>query len=145
MVTVMVSAFSYLYISQILRQRITTAYDNATLLTQQLEYIASNDVPDFSSTRIDTNDPAALRGALMDYLPTDVNLNNLLQSDVGNWPFIYDVAIVGTDGTAMLHTNANMVGKVVGQRTDFRQVVSSHFREQLKWSIARRFTTSASP
>jgi signal transduction histidine kinase len=132
MVTVMVSAFSYLYISQILRQRITTAYENATLLTQQLEYIASNDVPDFSSTRLDTNDAVALRKALMDYLPTDVNLNNLLQSDVGNWPFIYDVAIVGTDGTAMLHTNASMVGKVVGQRVDFRQVVSSHFREQLR-------------
>src|SRR5437899_2935563 len=122
MVTVIVSAFSYLYISQLLRQRITNAYDNATLLTQQLAYVASNDVPDFSSTRLDTNDPVALRRALMDYLPTDVNLNNLLQSDVGNWPFIYDVAIVGTDGTAMLHPNASMQGKVVGQRVDFRQV-----------------------
>ena len=133
LVTVMVSAFSYLYISQVLRQRITNAYENATLLTQQLAYVAENDVPDFSSTRLDTNDPAAVRRALMDYLPTDVNLNNMLQSDVGNWPFIYDVALVGTDGRAMLHTNASMVGKPVVQRPDFHdRVVSSRFREQLR-------------
>jgi len=34
MVTVMVAAFSYLYISQILRQRITNAYESASRLTQ---------------------------------------------------------------------------------------------------------------
>lgn len=133
MVTVMVSVFSYLYISQILRQRITNAYENATLLTQQLAYVAENDVPDFSSTRLDTNDPAAVRRALMDYLPTDVNLNNMLQSDVGNWPFIYDVALVGTDGRAMLHTNASLVGKAVTARPDFHDhVVTARFRDQLR-------------
>jgi signal transduction histidine kinase len=68
----------------------------------------------------------------MEYLPTDVNLNNMLQSDVGNWPFIYDVAIVGTDGRAMLHTNASMVGKPVAQRPNFQQVVKARFREQLR-------------
>ncbi len=132
MVTVMVAVFSYIYLSQILRQRITNAYENATLLTQQLAYVAENDVPDFSSTRLDTNDPVAVRRALMEYLPTDVNLNNMLQSDVGNWPFIYDAAIVGMDGKALLHTNASMVGKTLNQRPDFQQVVRAHFREQLR-------------
>src|ERR1039458_8872048 len=64
MVTVMVAAFSYLYISQILRLRITNAYESASRLTQQLTYFAGNDLPDLSSTRIDTNDPAAVRRAL---------------------------------------------------------------------------------
>jgi signal transduction histidine kinase len=132
MVTVMVSAFSYLYISQILRQRITNAYDNATLLAQQLAYLAGNDMPDFSSTRLDTDDPQAVRAALMEYLPTDVNLNNMLQSDVGNWPFIYDVAIVDTKNKALLHTNASMAGRVLALRPDFQQVVSARFREQLR-------------
>ena len=131
-VTVMVSVFSYLYISQILRQRISNANENATLLTQQIAYVAENDVPDFSSTRLDTTDPVAVRRALMDYLPTDVNLNNMLQSDVGNWPFIYDAAIVDMDGKALLHTNASMVGKTLGKRPDFQQVVRAHFREELR-------------
>src|SRR5271157_6057735 len=118
MVTVMVSAFSYIYISQILRQRITNAYESPSLLTQQIAYVAANDVPDFSSTRLDTNNPVAVRRALMEYLATDGNLNNMLVSDVGYWPFIYDVAIVGTDGKALLHTNSGLVGKTLTKRPD---------------------------
>src|SRR5258708_27598658 len=132
MVTVMVSAFSYLYISQILRQRITNAHETATRLTQQAAYAAENDIPDFSSTRLDTTNPVVVRRALMEYLPTDVSLNNMLQSDVGNWSFIYDAAIVGSDGKALLHTNANLVGKTVVVRPDFQRVLAAHFRAQLR-------------
>ncbi|MGH9493989.1 MAG: sensor histidine kinase [Candidatus Sulfotelmatobacter sp.] len=132
MVTVLVSAFSYLYISQIMRLRIAGAYETATNLTHQLAYAAENAVPDFSSTTVDVNDPAAVRRALVDYVQTDVDLNNLLQSDPGDWRFIYDVAIVDTDGKALLHTNNSMVGKVIPKRPDFQEVVRARFREQLR-------------
>ena len=64
MVTVMVTAFSYLYISQILRQRIDNTYESADRLNKQLAYFAENDLPDLTSTRIDTNDRTAVRRAL---------------------------------------------------------------------------------
>ncbi|MGA8429914.1 MAG: ATP-binding protein [Candidatus Sulfotelmatobacter sp.] len=132
MVTVMVSAFSYLYISVILRQRITNAEETAQQLTRQLAYTAENDVPDLSSTRIDTNNPVAVRRALLDYLTTDVDLNNMLQSDLGYWAFIYDAAIVDNDGKALLHTKADMVGKLVPVRPAFQRVVAAHFWQQLR-------------
>jgi signal transduction histidine kinase len=132
MVTVMVTAFSVLYISQILRLRIANANETATSLTHQLAYAASNAVPDFNSTSIDTSNSAAVRRALADYVPTDVALNNLLQSDPGDWRFIYDVSIVDVNGKALLHTNASMVGKVIPPRPDFQQVVSARFREQIR-------------
>ena len=132
MVTVMVSAFSYLYISQILRLRIVNAYETAASLTHQLAYAAGNAVPDFSSTSIDTSDPVALSRALSDYVPTDVSLNNLLQSVPGDWRYIYDVAIVDTNGKALLHTNAALVGKVIPPRRDFQQVISAPAREQIR-------------
>jgi signal transduction histidine kinase len=132
MVTVMVTAFSYLYISVILRQRITNAQETAQQLTKQLAYAAANDVPDLSSTRIDTNNPVAVRHALLDYLTTDVDLNNMLLSDVGNWPSIYDTAIVGLDEKALLHTNAKAVGKLVPKRPDYQQVVGARFWKQLR-------------
>ncbi|MGC1449238.1 MAG: ATP-binding protein [Candidatus Sulfotelmatobacter sp.] len=132
MVTAMVSAFSYLYISQILRLRITNANETATSLTHQLAYAASNAVPDFGSTSIDTNDPIAVRRALADYVQTDVALNNLLQSDPGDWRFIYDVAIVDVNGKALLHSNASLVGKIIPRRPDFQQVVGARFREQIR-------------
>lgn len=132
MVTVMVSAFSYLYISQILRLRIANAYETATSLTHQLAYAAGNAVPDFSSTSIDTSNPVAVSRAVTEYMQTDVDLNNLLQSDPGDWRFIYDVAIVDTNDKALLHTNASMVGKIVHPRPDFQQLVRARFREQIR-------------
>ncbi|HME37088.1 MAG TPA: ATP-binding protein [Candidatus Sulfotelmatobacter sp.] len=132
MVTVMVAAFSYLYISQILRLRITSANETANSLTHQLAYAVSNAVPDFSSTSVDTSNSAAVRRAFADYVQTDVALNNLLQSDPGDWRFIYDVTIVDVSGKALLHTNASMVGKVIAPRPDFQRVVSARFLDQLR-------------
>ena len=132
MVATMVTAFSILYISQILRLRISNAKETATSLTRQLAYAAANAVPDFSSTSIDTSNPSAVRRALADYVQTDVALNNLLQSDPGDWRFIYDVCIVDVNGKALLHTNASMVGKVIPPRADFQQVVNARFREQMR-------------
>ena len=88
MVTLMVAAFSYIYISQLLRQRIDNTYESADRLTKQLAYFAENDLPDLTSTRIDTNDPAAVRRALAEYLPMDTNLLNNLESEVDLWPYI---------------------------------------------------------
>src|SRR3984885_3970450 len=132
MVATMVTAFSILYISQILRLRISNAKETATSLTRQLAYAAANAVPDFSSTSIDTSNPSAVRRALADYVQTDVALNNLLQSDPGDWRFIYDVCIVDVNGKALLHTNASMVGKLIPPRPDFQQVVNARFREQMR-------------
>jgi len=132
MVTVMVSVFSYLYLSQLLRLRITNADDAANSLTRQLAYATGNAVPDFSSTSVDTNNPVAVKRALTDYVQTDVNLNNLLQSETGDWGFIYDVSIVDTSGRALLHTNAALVGKLVPPRPEFSRVVKAHFRDQIR-------------
>jgi signal transduction histidine kinase len=132
MVTVMVTAFSILYISQILRLRIANANETATSLTHQLAYAASNAVPDFNSTSIDTNNSAAVRRALADYVQTDVALNNLLQSDPGDWRFIWDVSIVDVNGRALLHSNASMVGKVIPPRPDFQRVVKARFQDQIR-------------
>lgn len=132
MVATMVTAFSVLYISQILRLRITNARDTAISLTHQLAYAASNAVPDFSSTSIDTSNAVAVRRALADYVQTDVALNNLLQSDPGDWRFIYDVSIVDVNGRALLHTNASLVGKAIPKRPDFQEVVNARFREQMR-------------
>jgi signal transduction histidine kinase len=132
MVTAMVTAFSYLYISQILRQRINNAYESASRLTQQLAYFAENDLPDLSSTRVDTDDPAAVRRALAEYLPMDTNLLNNLESEVALWPYVYDASVVDTNGKALLHTNPQLVGKEIAPRPDFHAVTSARFREQLR-------------
>ena len=132
MVTVMVSAFSYLYISQILRLRIANAHETANSLSRQIAFSVGNAIPDFGSTKIDTNDPVAVRRAFTDYVQTDVDLNNLLQSVTGDWSFLYDVAIVDVNGKAVLHSNASLQGKVIEPRPDLEQLMRSSFRDQIR-------------
>jgi signal transduction histidine kinase len=132
MVTVMVSAFSYLYISQSLRLRLDNANETAKQLCRQFAYAAANDPPDFSSTKVDTTDPVAMRGAVIEYLQTDIDLNNILQSARGSWVFVMDAAIVGPDGKVLLYTDASKVGKIIPPRPDFQEVLRAPFREQIR-------------
>src|SRR5262249_5646240 len=100
-------------------------------LAYQIAYAAENSVPDFSSTPIDTNNPAEVRTALAEFLQTDIDLNNMLQSAQGSWAFLMDAAIIGPDGKALLHTDIAKVAKVVPPRPDFQQVRSARFRDQI--------------
>jgi len=131
LVTVMAVAFSYFYIAAVLGQHIADAYDGADRLAQQLSYFAANDLPDLSSTPVDTNDPAAVRRALADYLPMDTNILNNLQSDIALWPYVYDVCIVDSDGKALLHTTTQLVGQQIAERPKFAEVRAARFRQQL--------------
>ncbi len=132
MATALVTAFSYIYVSQLLRQRITTAHETAARLTSQLAYLATNAAPDVSSTKVDTKNPNAVRREITYYLSTDRDLNVLLESVVGNWPTIYDAAIVDAHGRAILHTTPDQVGEIVKDRPDFSVVQNAKFREQMR-------------
>lgn len=132
MVAALVSGASYLYISQILRQGINTAHDTASYLTSQLAFLASNAAPDLSSTRIDTNNPEALRRGISYYLGTDRDLNTMLESVVGSWPTIYDAAILDADGKALLDTDPKLEGKTIEDRPDFSTLQNAGFRRKLR-------------
>jgi PAS domain S-box-containing protein len=132
MVAALVSGASYIYISQILRQKISTAHDTATYLTSQVAFLANNAAPDLSSTRVDTSNPDAVRRGIAYYLGTDRDLNTMLDSVVGSWPTVYDAAILDTDGRAILHTDPNLVGKKVPDRPDFAIIENAGFRRKLR-------------
>jgi PAS domain S-box-containing protein len=132
MVAVLVTGASYIYISQILRQRVATAHDTAMYLTSQLAYLAQNAAPDLSSTRVDTNNPEAVRRGIAYYLGTDRDLNTMLDSVVGSWPTIYDAAILDASGKAILHTDPNLVGTKVPDRLDFASLENAGFRRELR-------------
>lgn len=132
MVAALVTGASYLYISQILRQGINTTHDTAAYVTSQLAYLAANAAPDLSSTRVDTNNPAAVRRGIAYYLGTDRDLNAMLESVVGSFPTIYDAAILDADGKAILHTDPNLVGKKIAERPDFALLQNAGLRRKLR-------------
>jgi signal transduction histidine kinase len=132
MVAVLVSYFSYLYISEILRQAITNAHEIADQLTNHVAYLADNAVPDLASTKINTRDPEAVRRAVAYYLSTDEDLNVALESMVSNFLYVYDASIVDANGKVILHTDPDLIGKQVSDRPEFRLLENARFRRQLR-------------
>ena len=130
--TALVVGFSWVYLSQLLRQRLLWADETASQLTNQLEYAASKAVPDLTSTRVDTNNPKALRAAITNYLHADTNLNDMLESVVGNSRIIYDAAIIDPSGVAILDTNPALNGKPVPERPRLTVLRDAGFRRQLR-------------
>jgi len=130
--TTLVVAFSWVYLSQLLRQRLQWADETASQLTNQLEYAASKAVPDLTSTRVDTANPKEMRAAITNYLQTDTNLNEMLESVVGNSRIIYDAAIIDPNGLAILDTNPAKNGKPVPERPPLSLLRDAGFRRQLR-------------
>src|SRR5260370_39266912 len=130
--TAVVVGFSWIYLSQLLRQRLLWADETASQLTNQLEYAASRAVPDLTSTRVDTNNPKALRAAITNYLQNDTNLNDMLESVVGNSRIIYDAAIIDPNGVAILDTNPALNGKPVPEHAPLGVLRDAGFRRQLR-------------
>ena len=136
LITALAFGFSWVYLSQMLRQRLLWADETASTITGQLEYAASKAVPDLSSTRVDTANPKAMRAAVLDYLQTDPNLNDMLESLVSNSHIIYDAAIVDPTGVAILDTNPALNGKTVSPRPDLILLRDAGFRRQLSMLYA---------
>jgi PAS domain S-box-containing protein len=132
MVALLVTAFSYIYISQMLRQRIKTARDTADNVCAQLAFVATSAVPDLTSTKVDTNKPEAVRKGVAYYLGTDRDLNVLLESVTGNWPDVLDASVVDADGKAILHSDQDLMGKLVPARPAFQTMQDARFRRQLR-------------
>jgi PAS domain S-box-containing protein len=133
MVAALVCSFSYIYVSQILRQQITFAHNSAAFINSQLAYLAANAaMPDLADTRVDMRNPAKVHSAIAYYLGTDIYLNKMLESVESDWPMIQDAAIVDADGRAILHTRSELIGKTVPERPDFQIVEDAKFRQQLR-------------
>jgi signal transduction histidine kinase len=132
LITALTVGFSWIYLAQLLRQRLDWADETASIVAKQLQYTASNAIPDLTSTRIDTANPKALRGAIVEYLQGDTNLNDMLDSIVGNSAIIYDATIVDSNDIAILNTNAELNGKTLSSRMDLTVLRDADFRRQLK-------------
>ncbi len=130
MVALLVAGFSYIYISQLLRQKVSDTYDQCKTLAYQLVFDTREAIPDLSSTKVDVNNPLAVRAALSQFLQTDPNLNNQFKTIVGSWPDVIDASLIDDQGRALLHTNSQMIGKMVPERPDFELLRYAGIRQQ---------------
>ena len=133
MVVALVVAFSYLYVSHLVRQRTTEAYDNATFVAKQIRESARDaSQGDATPPFAETNDPNEIKTALNKTLQADPGLTTLLQSIVGFSQTISDAAIVDVNNRAIAHTDDTLIGSKLDDREDFADVRNGNFLRQLK-------------
>jgi signal transduction histidine kinase len=133
MVLVLVAFFSYLYVSHLVRQSTTEAYDGAAFVAKQIRESAREASQiDLSSTFANTNDPQQVAAVLDEALQTDPGLSTLLQSIVGYSPTISDAAIADVNGRAVVDTDPAAIGSQLEVRPNFARVRNGNFLEQLK-------------
>src|SRR5205823_9832344 len=130
MVVALVATLSSIYITQIVRQRITADQNVGVFVSQEITQAAED------ALQVDLSNepnPAAAHDVIIETLQTDPGLNSLLQSVVGYSPIIYDAEIVDSDGRVLLSTNANDIGKTLEPRDDFQAIVRQSSWRQLRW------------
>lgn len=133
MVFTLVVGLSWIYVTQLVRQRLAQSYAGADFVSHQILHAVRQALEvDLSSTRVDTLDPQGLQATIKETLQTDPGLNSLLQSIIGYSPTIYDAAIVDTSGNAMVHTDAAALDRAMPARIDFAVLRNGSTWHQLK-------------
>ena len=134
MVAVVVVAFASIYISQMVRQRLNDTQETGDFIAHQIvDGVRDALELDLSSTKLDTQNPDAVREAAEEALQTDPGLNSLLQSVVGYSRPIYDAAVADSRGRALLHTDPKIMehAQLLPSREEFSSVLGGGFRKQL--------------
>jgi signal transduction histidine kinase len=133
MVFALVAAFSFLYVTKVVRQRTAQAYQTADLFAKEiLERAGDVTHVDPGTLGIDPTDPRAVDLAMEDRLQHDPGLISLFNSIVGFSDIVYDAAIADNDGRAIVDTNQDPIGTPLKSRDDFDGLLGTSLYRQLQ-------------
>jgi signal transduction histidine kinase len=120
LVFLVVTVLSWLFLEQLLAQRINQSYAANDMVARQILYSTQLALTTgLRGRQFDPNDPAALRAAVSDVLRHDEGLNGLLSSVNRYAATVFDVAIADRDGRALLSTDPTQDNVQLPQREDY--------------------------
>jgi signal transduction histidine kinase len=133
MVLAIVATLSTVYLSQLVHVRMQEVFDDGKFISHEIFYVARNPLEtDLRDTSIDLNDPKQVEDTIEEVLQSDSGVNSLLESVISFSPAVYDAAITGIDGRALVHTSPSFVGKTLKPREDFESITKGGIWKQLK-------------
>lgn len=129
MVFALVATLSYVYISQLVRQRISEVYASGSFVAKQIRDSARDAIAQRGSP---APPGTAAIPDIAESLQTDPGINTLLQSIVGYSLIIYDAGIYDTNDRALVHTTPAQYNRQVHAREDFVLVRDGSFFRQMR-------------
>ena len=120
LVFLVTSALSWVYLTQLLKQRIELTYDSAHLITQQLVFATRTAILRGIPKDVNAYDPAAVRAAVTNALRKDEALNLLINSIMTYANTVSDIAIVDDHGTGLVTApDPGLENQVIPSRLEY--------------------------
>jgi signal transduction histidine kinase len=120
LVFLVVTVLSWLFLEQLMAQRISQSYASNDMVAHQILYeteLALNN--GLRVRQFNPNDAEAWRAAVGDSLQHDEGLNGLLNSVIRYSPTVFDVAIADRYGRAVLSTDPTQDNQALPDREDY--------------------------
>ncbi len=120
MVFAVVVVLSGIYLAQLLSERIEQTYQHNDITAHQVLLATRSALATgLAQSTVPTNDPTALRAAMVTALQTDAALQQLLGSIIRYSPTVYDVTIADANNTGLLSTDPTLQDQPAPRRPRF--------------------------
>lgn len=127
LVFLVVFTLSWIFLGQLLRQRMSQAYSANDMVAHQIALATQR-----SLSNVVAKDPKALRVAVGKALRTDPAVTELLNSAIRYAPTVFDVTIADSEGRGLLSTDPTNVDHLVPQRPEYAELESGGLLQLLK-------------
>lgn len=123
LVFLVVCTLSWLFLDQLLRQRISQSYASNDLVAHQILFATRHALATgISGPPVDPNDRAAVRAAAAAALRKDPVLTSLLNSAILYSPTVFDVTIADSQGRGLVSTDPMSVDRRLPQRDEYSKL-----------------------
>jgi signal transduction histidine kinase len=130
LVFLVVFTLSWIFLGQLLRQRMSQAYSANDMVAHQISLATQRSLSTIHSLNAD--DPKALRAAVAKALRADPAVMELLNSAIRYAPTVFDVTIADSEGRGLLSTDPTNLDHLVPQRPEYAELESGGLVQLLK-------------
>jgi signal transduction histidine kinase len=132
LVFLVVCTLSWIFLGQLLRQRMSQAYTANDMVAHQILFATRRATEtNIRSPRLDPNDAKSVRAAVAQALRSDPALTALMNSAIRYSPTVFDVSIADSEGRALLSTDPTNVDHVLPHRQEYEELESGGLMRQL--------------
>ncbi len=122
LVFLVVFTLSWIFLGQLLRQRMTQAYSANDMVAHEILFATRRAL--LTNPHIITNDPKALRATVAEALRSDPALTALMNSAIRYSPTVFDVSIADSEGRGLLSTDPADLDHLLPQRQEYAELES---------------------
>jgi signal transduction histidine kinase len=132
LVFLVVCTLSWIFLGQLLRQRMSQAYTANDMVAHQILFATRRATEtNIRGPLVAPNDPKSVRAAVAQALRSDPALTALMNSAIRYSPTVFDVAIADSEGRALLSTDPTNVDHVLPHRQEYEELESGGLLRQL--------------